>query len=377
LTTYSLDGYKDAVTLLLQGEPTGSVVNFGVNPVTPTMSTTLTLGSLNTVSPGYYTIDVLGTSPTETHTTTLGLGAFSQEPVQVSLTTPITGAVNQPQRPTFTWAPVGQGETYRLEIATDMAFTSPIVTRTVSGVSYTLDTDLDTASIYYWRVKAFNTCGDGDFSDVWRFITAPAPDECAVGAARNEVYSDDFENGVGEWDSGGITSTWQITDSIAYSGSFAFYAVDIPTIGDQRLTTPEIALPFSPGDNLTLQYWNWQDFESGLGGCYDGGILEISTDGGITWTQLLNDVLLTTPYDAVIPQNFRNPLAGLNAWCSDAQTWVKSVVDLNAYAGQTVQFRYRLGTDTSVGREGWYLDDFQVQQCSATQRMLYFPLIMR
>ena len=40
------------------------------------------------------------------------------------------------------------------------------------------------------------------------------------------------------------------------------------------------------------------------------------------------------------------------------------MVDLDAYAGQTVQFRFRLGTDTSVSREGWYIDDVKVQSCA-------------
>ena len=42
------------------------------------------------------------------------------------------------------------------------------------------------------------------------------------------------------------------------------------------------------------------------------------------------------------------------------------VVDISAYAGQNAQFRFRLGSDTSVGAEGWYIDDFKVQGCSAS-----------
>src|SRR6185436_16875984 len=32
---------------------------------------------------------------------------------------------------------------------------------------------------------------------------------------------------------------------------------------------------------------------------------------------------------------------------------------------QTVQFRFRLGTDAGVGTEGWYVDDYLVQSCVA------------
>jgi hypothetical protein len=51
---------------------------------------------------------------------------------------------------------------------------------------------------------------------------------------------------------------------------------------------------------------------------------------------------------------------------------LKSVVDLDAYAGQTARFRFRLGTDSSVEREGWYLDDVYVQSCETGEPGLPF-----
>ena len=62
---------------------------------------------------------------------------------------------------------------------------------------------------------------------------------------------------------------------------------------------------------------------------------------------------------------FSNPLAGLQAWCGDPQDWLNSIVNLSAYAGQTVQFRFRLGSDNGVSREGWTIDDVVVQSCQA------------
>ena len=96
---------------------------------------------------------------------------------------------------------------------------------------------------------------------------------------------------------------------------------------------------------VTMQFWNWQTLESaGAGSCYDGGILEISTNGGSTWTYLPTTVMQTDPYDGPV-----SGLGGLEGWCGDPQDWLRSVVDLDAYAGQTVRFRFRLGTDV-LGR---------------------------
>ena len=115
---------------------------------------------------------------------------------------------------------------------------------------------------------------------------------------------------------------------------------------------------------LTLQFYNHQTLEdSSATQCWDGGILEITTDGGSNWTQIDDSLLLTDPYKGVF-RTSSNPLSGLRGWCGDPQDWVNSIVDLNSFAGQTVQFRFRLGTDASVGRvEGWKIDDVRVQSC--------------
>ncbi|MCL4838928.1 MAG: hypothetical protein KJ058_13290, partial [Thermoanaerobaculia bacterium] len=38
--------------------------------------------------------------------------------------------------------------------------------------------------------------------------------------------------------------------------------------------------------------------------------------------------------------------------------------DLSAYAGQSVQLRWRIGTDGSVSRPGWDVDAVVVQACT-------------
>ena len=93
-------------------------------------------------------------------------------------------------------------------------------------------------------------------------------------------------------------------------------------------------------------------------------MVEISSDGGQNWLSVDSADLLTDPYDGPIDDGFSNPAQGLLAWCGDPQDWLNSVVDLSTFAGQTIQFRFRLATDRSVGRDGWYVDDFRVQSCA-------------
>jgi hypothetical protein len=47
-----------------------------------------------------------------------------------------------------------------------------------------------------------------------------------------------------------------------------------------------------------------------------------------------------------------------------------NVIDLSAYAGQSVTLRWRLGTDTAVGTapNGWRIDDIAVGGCESVRQ---------
>ena len=47
------------------------------------------------------------------------------------------------------------------------------------------------------------------------------------------------------------------------------------------------------------------------------------------------------------------------------------VAELDAWAGQTVQFRFRLGTDVAVSRPGWDIDDVRIQSCVPDEPPLF------
>jgi hypothetical protein len=75
-----------------------------------------------------------------------------------------------------------------------------------------------------------------------------------------------------------------------------------------------------------------------------------------------NANLLVGPYSGAVSAGFSNPLAGLQAWCG-ASAHFQTIADVSAYAGQTAQFRFRIGSDTSVSDTGWDVDDVTVQSC--------------
>lgn len=352
-------------SLSASGNPAGTNTSFGTNPVTPPGSSTFTIGNTGAAAAGSYVVTVSGAATgSPGHDLELDLNVFSMAPGAPGLTLPADGALNEPLRPTFEWTASAQAASYTLEVDDDPAFGSPDLT--VAGIGdtvYTPETDLMSSTVYWWRVTAVNSCGTGAPSGSFTLATAALPGDCSIGTVPNVAYSEDFESGAGGWASGGVLDTWSLSGAKFHSGAFSYFAVDSPAISDQQLDSPDIVLPSEPP--VTLQFWNWQEIESSTGGCYDGGVLEISTDAGASWTYLPTTVMQTDPYDGPVSTSYGNPLGvlGLEAWCGDPQDWTRSVVDLDSYAGQTARFRFRMGTDNVVGHEGWYVDDVIVQSC--------------
>ncbi len=355
-------GFAIPVDLSAAFSPTSTMTTtFSANPVTPPGSSTLTVGNTGSASEGSYVIEITGVSPTKTHSTSVSLDVYAGLPAAPPLLTPADGAADQPVQPTLTWTAAQLPVTYTVEIALDEGFTQ--IVDSASGLTeplYTLPLALENAERYYWRVRAENLCGAGEFSQPFSFSTLVRAADCPVDYAPLSSYFQDFETLDHGWTHSGSGDTWGTSDARSWSSNWSMHAEAPASVSDQSLYSPPITLPdLAP---LTLQFYNYQYMENRVNGCYDGGLLEISTDGGVTWTQVETG-LLTDPYDGPIASGAGNPLAGSDAWCGDPQNWLNSVVDLSAYAGQAAQLRFRLGTDSQIGREGWYIDDVRLQSC--------------
>jgi hypothetical protein len=370
LTIGATAGFSGLVDLTASGAPAGATTTFAPTPVAAPGTSTLTVGGLGGATAGAYTLSITGTSGTDSVTRTVPFGLSSASPLAATLSTPANGAIGLSSNPVLTWTASSGATEYRVEIATDAAFSNNIVNQVVTGTSYTVTTALPGNTMHYWRVTANNYCGNAPVSTVYTFKTASAPGQCDDSTSPVTVFQDDVEAGVGGWTTTGSTgaSTWVRSAARPNSGSYAWYANDIATVSDQRLISPTIALPANQNP-LTLSFANWRQIEvNGATGCFDGGTLEVSTNG-TTFTQVpASKIIGGGVYRGVISSSYSNPLAGLNAWCDDpARDYTAGpvLIDLGDYAGQNVQLRFRLGTDTSQAKEGWYVDDIKVTACAA------------
>ncbi len=361
--------YDGVVTLSVSGEPLTSLAAFTTNPVLSLPgSTTLNISNTAAVTAGDYTINVLGTSPTVADDNIdLLLSVFADVPTASDLISPIDMAENQDTQPSLNWSDTG-ALSYTVEVATDIDFIDVVFTDTTTGNTLVPTTDLDSSTTYFWRVRANNSCGDSDYSAVYSFTTIAAPGDCAIDQVAVEQYAYGFENGLQDWTTESLIAgadIWSTSNVSVGSGSTSMLAVDVPNVSDQVLISPPIQLPADEFP-ISLSFWNLQLIEdNNVTACYDAGILEISNDNGVSFTQIANELLLTEPYDGPTTGGFGHPLpAGTDAWCGDPpQDPATSVVDLNDFAGDEVIFRFRLASDSSVGREGWYVDDIKVQSC--------------
>ncbi|MDQ1347848.1 MAG: family serine peptidase, partial [Acidobacteriota bacterium] len=364
VTVGQLGSFAESVTLAAAGNPAGSTVDFTPNPVTPPGASTMTVTTAG-VAAGSSPITVTGTSSPSgvVRDDVATLAVFTAGAAAPALSAPANGALNVAARPTFTWSPATGAADYLLEVDDSVNFSSPLYTATLTAASHTAGSDLPSNTHLFWRVTANNPCASA-VSAIFSFTTVALPGDCASGSLAAVLYDYGFEAGASGWTHSGTGDSWAIAATNPHSGTSQFHAGDPGAVSDQRLVSPAVVLPTGQ-DPVVLKFWHVPDLEaSGATACYDGGILEVSTNGGATWTQVPAADLLVGPYTGAVSESFGNPLAGLQAWCG-ATSYGQTIADISAYAGLTAQFRLRLGSDSSVTGPGWDVDDVVVQSCVA------------
>lgn len=360
----SSNGFSNPVDLSVSGAPSNVNASLGYNPVTPPNVSQLTVSANHNAPVGDYTLTVSGASGSLYHEYSLGLSVFAAAPDAVTLTNPGNGETGVSVDTYLNWVETQTSLIYEIQIALDSNFSQIIYSQSgLDQPSFNPPNSLTNGTTYYWRVRAYNACGTSNYSSVYQFRTTIAAGDCPDGTSAIDVYQTNFETNPAGWSHTGTNDTWTRSTNRSNSPSYAYYSVDKNAVSLQRLTSPTISIPETYGEPVALKFWQWSDIEAaGSTGCFDGATLEISNNGGQTWTQVPESMLLTNPYYGTISDDYGNPLGGYSGWCG-LQDWTKTVVDLSAYAGQDIKLRFSQGSDASVGLEGWYIDDFSITAC--------------
>jgi bacillolysin len=194
----------------------------------------------------------------------------------------------------------------------------------------------------------------------------PDTSVCPVGQAANNVFFDGFESGSTNWTFVGTPSKWFADAGLAVSGGpFAktgskalFGRGDLSYLID---ASAQMVNPIAIPTNASLRFDHAFHFNDAS---YDGGIVEYSIGASGVWTQLPN-LVDGKGYYGVISSSYGNPLGGKSAFSGISHGYVSTRFDLSSLAGQSVKFRWRLGTDNSVVSSGWWIDNLQVYTCTS------------
>lgn len=186
--------------------------------------------------------------------------------------------------------------------------------------------------------------------------------DLAVGGFR-----DDMEASEGNWTHMVVTPSfvdeWHRTSQRNHTpGGLWSWKFGPPDMGnyanlaDGALVTE----PIEVCDRISLEFWHWIDAEESgayIGRAYDGGLIEMSLDGG-AWEQI-------TPiggYSHTIRAgSIPGPFPEETPVFSGSHDWEPVGFEIAIADPTTVQFRFRFGSDGADAHLGWFIDDVIVQ----------------
>jgi hypothetical protein len=167
----------------------------------------------------------------------------------------------------------------------------------------------------------------------------------------SEAIFEDNGNSLNHWNS----NDWGISTTQFSSPSSSITDSPIGNYINNANTSITLSQPINLSDAISasVEFMARWDVETS----WDYVQFMISIDNGSSWTPLAGNYTSTGGSN----QDLGKPL-----YHGTQLQWIKESINLNAYLGQLVQFRFRLISDGSVQRDGFYFDDFTVHKAFTT-----------
>jgi hypothetical protein len=142
--------------------------------------------------------------------------------------------------------------------------------------------------------------------------------------------------------------------------------IDDPTvISDKRLDSPSFTFFEGFAPQLSFRHnFNLEasDIDPNVG--FDGGVLELSTDGGNTFQEVAATAFLMGGYNRTISTDRGSPIAGRQAWSGNSGGFMTTVVNLPpVQVPPGVIVRWRMASDNTGAGEGWRVDTVSISWC--------------
>ena len=170
---------------------------------------------------------------------------------------------------------------------------------------------------------------------------------------------DDLEAAPSVWttDGGNAEAVWR--HSSGPESGFFWHADDVGRPSDTRLLSPTIQV--SADEPFVVSFDHAYSFETSMGTYWDGGVIELRRGDSKEWVDI-STLAAVTDYKGVIISE-ANPLNGRSAYVGETPGFPKRQPEsLNLgmkLAGESIQLRFRVGTDAAAGAPGWDIDNLR------------------
>jgi len=209
----------------------------------------------------------------------------------------------------------------------------------VTGTTYADDIEIEYGTNYFYVVRSVDQSNGSEDSNLVELVNSP------TGPIGIGTWVDDAgDTGSAQLDP---TSPWSIHASGGNTGPKVYATGDYGDDTCAGVTTPELHLGAGP----QLSFWSRYDIESG----WDKGEVQISTNGGTSWTRL------PVNYPGTVNNDNDECDLGTGTFFNGTDTsYDEYTVSLATWANQDVMLRWLMSSDGSVTESGWWVDDLSI-----------------
>jgi subtilisin-like proprotein convertase family protein len=154
-------------------------------------------------------------------------------------------------------------------------------------------------------------------------------------------------------------NVWSVSAAQSHSAANSYFTPNATVASHQTLRTSlPIVLNNFASSRAILSFWHSFNTEPG----WDGGVVEISTNGGATWSDL-GSRMIAGGYNGALGAAPTNQLSGRAAFTGNSGGFIKTEVNLSDFNGQSILIRFRFGSDdnTAPAGGGWFVDDILIR----------------